>query len=121
MQHTWPLDGGQALRVLFMQARKYAWQQILLHWVSALVIIWVLLSGFYVAHLNVTPTTFHLVAFVNVAMTTLFIPIFLLRWLLRRTCSNPAAWRVQPGASGSPILSMKVCTGPPRSCCCPAY
>lgn len=74
-----------------MQARKYAWQQILLHWVSALVIIWVLLSGFYVAHLNVTPTTFHLVAFVNVAMTTLFIPIFLLRWLLRRTLFKPGS------------------------------
>ncbi|MEX7643183.1 hypothetical protein, partial [Stenotrophomonas maltophilia] len=64
---------------------------ILLHWVSALVIIWVLLSGFYVAHLSVTPTTFHLVAFVNVAMTTLFIPIFLLRWLLRRTLFKPGS------------------------------
>ncbi|WHL29004.1 hypothetical protein QJS63_06505 [Pseudomonas juntendi] len=104
-----------------MQARKYAWQQILLHWVSALVIIWVLLSGFYVAHLNVTPTTFHLVAFVNVAMTTLFIPIFLLRWLLRRTLFKPGSLEGAARGSGSPILSMKVCTGPPRSCCCPAY
>ncbi|MFI7835125.1 cytochrome b [Pseudomonas asiatica] len=72
-----------------MQAQKYCWQQILLHWISATVIIWVLISGFYVAYLDVSPGTRHFVAFVNVAMTTLFIPVFMLRWLLRLTRPKP--------------------------------
>ncbi|MFK3817543.1 cytochrome b [Pseudomonas sp. NPDC089407] len=72
-----------------MQAHKYCWQQILLHWISALVIIWVLISGFSVAYLNVAPCTYHRVAFINVALTTLFIPVFLLRWLLRLTQPKP--------------------------------
>lgn len=66
-----------------MQSQKYCWQQIILHWISAVVILWVLISGFAVAHLDVGAPTFHLVAFFNVALTTLFIPVFLVRWWLR--------------------------------------
>lgn len=79
-----------------MQAEKYCWQQILLHWISATVIIWVLVSGFYVAYLEVTQDTHHLIAFINVAMTTLFIPVFLLRWLLRLTKRKPRSLHDDP-------------------------
>ena len=79
-----------------MQVQKYCWQQILLHWVSAMVILWALISGFYVAHMDVTPATLHRVAFINVAMTTLFIPVFLLRWLLRLTRLKPRSLHDDP-------------------------
>ena len=74
-----------------MQVDKYCWQQILLHWVSALVIGWAMVSGFYVSAFDVAPATAHLVGFVNVGLTTLFIPIFLLRWLMRWVKARPGA------------------------------
>ncbi|MBK4993882.1 hypothetical protein IAE39_002056 [Pseudomonas sp. S37] len=79
-----------------MQTQKYCWQQILLHWVSAMVIIWTLVSGFYVAHVNVTAATLEQVAFINVAMTTLFIPLFLLRWFFRLTRLKPRSLHDDP-------------------------
>ncbi|MFV3282752.1 cytochrome b [Pseudomonas sp. NY15356] len=79
-----------------MQVQKYCWQRILLHWISALVIIWVLISGFYVAHMDVATTTFHAVAFFNVALTTLFIPVFLLRWLVRLVKPAPKSLHDDP-------------------------
>lgn len=81
-----------------MQIHKYCWQQILLHWVSALVIGWALVSGFYVAGFDVEPATAHLVGFVNVGLTTLFIPIFLLRWLVRLVKARPGALNENPRA-----------------------
>lgn len=74
-----------------MQPLTYCWQQILLHWVSALVIGWALVSGFYVSVFDVEPATAHLVGFVNVGLTTLFIPVFLLRWLMRHLKARPRA------------------------------
>lgn len=73
-----------------MQVEKYRWQQVLLHWVSAVLILWVLISGFFVAYFDVAPRTFDLVAFVNVSLSTLYIPVFLLRWLLHLCWSKPA-------------------------------
>lgn len=57
----------------------YSLPQILLHWVSAAVILWTLTSGFYVAMANVAPETKHLVGFINVSLTALLIPVFVLR------------------------------------------
>jgi len=34
---------------------KYTWQQVILHWLSAAIIIWTTLSGFYVALFDVSP------------------------------------------------------------------
>jgi cytochrome b561 len=75
-----------------MPIEKYRWQQALLHWVSAALILWLLVSGFAVAYLDVAPRTFNLVSFTNVAMSTLFIPVFLLRWLLRLRWGSPAGF-----------------------------
>lgn len=72
-----------------MHVEKYRWQQALLHWASAALILWVLVSGFAVAHLEVAPRTFDLISFVNVALSTLYIPVFLLRWLLHLRWSKP--------------------------------
>ncbi|MDH0730838.1 cytochrome b/b6 domain-containing protein [Pseudomonas sichuanensis] len=73
-----------------MQVEKYRWQQALLHWVSAVLILWLLISGFVIAHLDVASRTFDLVAFANVALSTLYIPVFLLRWVLSLRWSKPA-------------------------------
>jgi len=62
---------------------RYGWAQVLLHWVSALVIIWVLISGFYVAYAEVEAPTRAWVGWVNVSLTTVYIPVFMLRCLVR--------------------------------------
>ncbi|MCE5975631.1 cytochrome b [Pseudomonas sp. JR33AA] len=72
-----------------MSQDKYAWQQVLLHWISALVIGWALVSGFYVSLVGVQPSRADFIGFVNVGLTTLFIPIFLMRWLLRVFMPRP--------------------------------
>jgi len=79
-----------------MHEHKYCWQQVLLHWVSAVVIVWALISGFYVAIFDVEPTTASLVGFVNVSLTTLFIPLFLMRWLVRLFKPRPGAVHDDP-------------------------
>ncbi len=68
----------------------------LLHWVSALVIIWALVSGFYVSGFTVEPATAQWVGFLNVGLTTLFIPVFLLRWLMRYLKPRPSAVNENP-------------------------
>lgn len=74
-----------------MQVEKYRWQQALLHWASAALILWVLISGFVVAHLDVAPRTFEVVSFANVALSTLYIPVFVLRWWLHLCLIKPAS------------------------------
>jgi cytochrome b561 len=62
---------------------KYAWQQVILHWISAIIIIWATITGFYVALFDVTPQFKNWVGFFNVSLTAVFIPFFLLRvWYL---------------------------------------
>lgn len=72
-----------------MNKEKYCWQLALLHWLSALVIIWTLVSGFSVSMLNVDPGTFERVALVNSVVGTLFIPVFVLRCYFRVTAPLP--------------------------------
>ncbi|MGY2260297.1 cytochrome b [Pseudomonas sp. SDO55104_S430] len=62
-----------------MSSSVYSPRQVVLHWLSAMVIIWTLLSGFYVAVVEVEPETKDWVAFLNVSLTSLYIPIFILR------------------------------------------
>lgn len=61
------------------RSTHYSLPQILLHWVSALVILWTLSSGFYVAMASVLPETKALVGFINVSLTALLIPVFVVR------------------------------------------
>ncbi|HDL6961239.1 TPA: cytochrome b/b6 domain-containing protein [Yersinia enterocolitica] len=59
--------------------KKYSWQQVILHWISALVIIWATISGFYVGLFDVSPELKTLTGFINVSLTTLLIPVFIIR------------------------------------------
>jgi len=62
---------------------KYSTQQIILHWLSAIIIIWSTLSGFYVAFSHPALPVKEWVGFFNVSLTTVFIPFFILRvWYL---------------------------------------
>lgn len=64
---------------------RYSWQQVTLHWISAIIIIWGTVTGFYVALFNPALEHKSWVGFVNVSLTTLFIPFFVLRvWFALR-------------------------------------
>lgn len=67
-----------------------------MHWISALVICWTLVTGFYVASFDVEAATAHFIGFVNVSLTTLFVPIFLTRWLVRLFKARPSAVHEEP-------------------------
>lgn len=64
---------------------KYNRTQVTLHWISAVIIIWGTISGFYVALFEAGASHKEWVGFVNVSLTTLFIPIFIFRvwWAMR--------------------------------------
>ncbi|MCF4998064.1 cytochrome b [Pseudomonas syringae] len=65
-----------------MTVSGYSKQHVLLHWVSAAVILWTLMSGFYVATVDVSVQTQQWVACINVSLTTLFIPVFIWRLIV---------------------------------------
>ncbi|MDN0112170.1 cytochrome b [Yersinia mollaretii] len=69
--------------------KKYSWQQVVLHWVTAVIIIWATITGFYVGLFNVAPELKALIAFVNVSMTTLLIPVFIVRLYFYFTAEKP--------------------------------
>ncbi|MEB0040201.1 MULTISPECIES: cytochrome b/b6 domain-containing protein [unclassified Pseudomonas] len=73
-----------------MNIQKYSKLMVTLHWISALVICWALVSGFYTGLLPVNPEIKKWVAFVNVSVGTLFIPVFILRFYARQTHVRPA-------------------------------
>lgn len=62
-----------------MRTAEYSMSQKVLHWVSAVIIVWSLLSGFYVAVFSVPAAIKAWVGFFNVSLTTLYIPVFVLR------------------------------------------
>ncbi|WP_261985193.1 cytochrome b [Pseudomonas arsenicoxydans] len=66
-----------------MSHHKYTWAQVALHWLSAFVILWSLCTGSYVALFNVSPHMKSIMTALNISMTTLFIPFFLMRVVLR--------------------------------------
>ncbi|WP_019211452.1 cytochrome b [Yersinia massiliensis] len=68
---------------------KYSWQQIVLHWISAVIIVWATVTGFYVALFDVAPTLKTLIGFINVSLTTLFIPVFIIRLYYYFTAEKP--------------------------------
>jgi cytochrome b561 len=65
-----------------MTVSGYCKKRVLLHWISAVVIVWTLISGFYVAGNEVSERMKHWVAFFNVSLTTVFIPFFVWRFCL---------------------------------------
>ena len=65
-----------------MMPINYSTRRVLLHWLSAAIILWALASGFYVAFNPVSASTEHWIGSLNVSLTTLFIPFFVWRaWL----------------------------------------
>lgn len=65
-----------------MSVSGYSGQRVWLHWLSAAIIVWTLASGFYVATVEVPAQIRQWVAFINVSLTTVFIPFFAWRlWL----------------------------------------
>lgn len=58
---------------------KYSRMQVFLHWLSAVIIIWGTISGFMVALFEPAFEHKAWVGFVNVSLTTLFIPFFVMR------------------------------------------
>ncbi|WP_261398097.1 cytochrome b [Pseudomonas sp. DR48] len=66
-----------------MSHHKYTLAQVALHWLSAFVILWSLCTGSYVALFNVSPHMKSIMTAFNISMTTLFIPFFLMRVVLR--------------------------------------
>ncbi|WP_433740404.1 cytochrome b [Pseudomonas putida] len=66
-----------------MTHSKYTTAQIALHWLSAFIILWSLCMGSYVALFNASPDIKSMITALNISMTTLFIPFFLLRTILR--------------------------------------
>jgi cytochrome b561 len=62
-----------------MKTSNYSACQKILHWVSAVIILWSLLSGFYVAMFTVPAPVKAWVGFFNVSLTTLYIPVFIMR------------------------------------------
>lgn len=58
---------------------KYSRPRVFLHWLSAIVIIWATISGFWVGMSNPSPTIKNWVGCFNVSLTTLFIPFFVIR------------------------------------------
>lgn len=65
-----------------MRNSSYSVWQKFLHWFSAVIIIWALGSGFYVSLFQVSLEVKEWVAFVNVSLTTVFLPFFALRLYL---------------------------------------
>lgn len=74
-----------------MKTTRYSAAQVLLHWLSAIIIVWALVSGFSVAWLDVASGTKALVSYVNVSLTTLLIPFFFVRLLLALRRAAPPA------------------------------
>lgn len=62
-----------------MNISSYTEVQKFLHWLSAVIIVWALASGFYVAFFDVMLPVKEWVAFINVSLTTVFIPFFVVR------------------------------------------
>lgn len=70
----------------YFMEEKYNRTQVVLHWVSAIVIIWGTISGFTVALFDAAAAHKEWVGFVNVSLTTLFIPVFIVRlWWAKRS------------------------------------
>jgi cytochrome b561 len=68
---------------------KYDRTAKILHWVSALVILWATISGLYIAFSNTEDHIKLHITELNISITTLFIPIFFFRILYRMISKVP--------------------------------
>lgn len=66
-----------------MKTIPYSATQVMLHWLSAVFILWALIMGSSVAVFDVSPEFKSMIAALNVSLSVLFIPFFVVRALLR--------------------------------------
>lgn len=79
-----------------MTIKTYSRSQKLLHWLSAVVILWALFTGFSVALAPVSPEMKALVGWINVSLTTLLVPVFAWRCVLAWRHRSAPSVRPQP-------------------------
>lgn len=70
---------------------KYHPVRIWLHWISAVVMIWAIVSGFYSAYGNNAPGVKSFISFFNVSLTTLYLPFFIFRVVAALTLHAPVS------------------------------
>lgn len=75
---------------------KYSTQQILLHWLSAIVIIWSTVTGFYAGLFHPGQATKEFIGFFNVSLTTVFIPFFIIRLVYLFAHAKPEEQQLSP-------------------------
>jgi cytochrome b561 len=73
-----------------MVKTKYSRPQVLLHWISALVIIWATISGFAGEYVDLPPKLADWITFFNVSITTILIPLFIARIYFALVRGKPA-------------------------------
>ncbi len=70
---------------------RYAWPQVVLHWLSAAIILWVMCSGAYLALFEVSPSREAAMADFNISISLLLIPVFIVRCVVRMAIPGPSA------------------------------
>ncbi|WP_448566832.1 cytochrome b [Thalassotalea ganghwensis] len=68
---------------------KYSTTTIFLHWLSAIVILWALLTGGLISLVELDVSVKHQIATFNVSLTTLFVPFFVWRIINRLATEHP--------------------------------
>jgi cytochrome b561 len=68
---------------------RYPFMWRILHWLSALVIVWAMSSGFYILFAQPEKQVIHTIANFNVSVTLLFVPIFLIRLIMSYIVEKP--------------------------------
>ena len=71
------------------QVHRYplAWR--ILHWLSALIILWAMGSGFYILLAQPPEEVIHTIADFNVSITLLFVPVFIIRLVVSHVSEKP--------------------------------
>ncbi len=92
-----------------MKTRKYSPLSRILHWISAAVIIWATLSGFFLATLTAESPIRGFLSSFNISLTTAFLPIFLFRLGYAIASKKPEklsvpAWQQQAAAAAHALL-----------------
>ena len=76
-----------------------------LHWLSAGVIVWATITGFYASTLPAEAALRASLAAFNVALTTLFIPVFMLRVINRIVTIDPQPLHKEPRLNRISLLA----------------
>ncbi len=67
-----------------------------LHWLSAMIIVWASISGLYVSFFPTSEALKFEIGFINVSLTTVFIPFFIVRVICRFGYRSDAVYQQAP-------------------------